>query len=175
MGAFSMGFSSFVGKNTAIDADNEAAKEPVSLGGGGERGRFKLSDDVSFAHGGRYSSGTGGCFGNGSGTATAKTGRMNAMLSTDTNDESFDIIIMDNLMPIMCGDEATRRIRELGFEGLMLGLTGCSLAEDMSSFANTGLDYVFSKPIDLDHFVDVTTWYLTKGKKGGDDEGEGGS
>lgn len=60
-----------------------------------------------------------------------------------------DAILMDSLMPRMNGSEATRRLRELGFTGLIFGLTGNVFDEDIKEFKDAGADEVLSKPLNL--------------------------
>jgi CheY-like chemotaxis protein len=62
----------------------------------------------------------------------------------------FDLILMDFVMPVMDGPTATRRIRDLGFKGLIIGVTGNVLEEDRKHFMKQGADAVLSKPLDFD-------------------------
>lgn len=57
------------------------------------------------------------------------------------------IICMDKEMPNCDGFVAARRIRAMGFVGLILGVTGNALAEDVEEFVNHGADAVLTKPI----------------------------
>lgn len=45
------------------------------------------------------------------------------------------------------GLEATRRIRELGFKRLIIGVTGDALDEDKRAFLDSGADAVLAKPL----------------------------
>eukprot|EP01031_Cornospumella_fuschlensis_P026290 gene26290-31757_t len=61
----------------------------------------------------------------------------------------FDIIFMDNTMPIMTGIEATRELRRKGFRHLILGVTGNSMIDELNDFLNAGTDIVITKPMRL--------------------------
>ena len=67
--------------------------------------------------------------------------------------EPFDLILMDNQMPRMMGHEATQVIRtELRYSGMILGVTGNALAEDIRSFIDHGADMVILKPLTEEKF-----------------------
>ena len=61
----------------------------------------------------------------------------------------FDIIFMDYTMPKMNGGDATRCIRELGFEGLVIGITGNAMDADVEVFKMKGATKVIAKPFDV--------------------------
>jgi CheY-like chemotaxis protein len=68
----------------------------------------------------------------------------------------IDLITMDVQMPVMGGLEATRAIRAAGYEGLIVGLTGNALMEDVAQLKDAGADEVCTKPVDpklLQHVV----------------------
>jgi len=62
----------------------------------------------------------------------------------------FDIVLMDFEMPVLRGPEAASRLRALGFEGAIIGVTGNVLFDDIQFFKDSGADDVLSKPISLD-------------------------
>jgi CheY-like chemotaxis protein len=62
----------------------------------------------------------------------------------------FDLILMDSIMPVMSGVEATRIIRSRGFQGLIVGVTGNILPEDIAQFKESGVNDVILKPLHLD-------------------------
>lgn len=69
------------------------------------------------------------------------------------NEEPFDVILMDNQMPRLMGHEAARVLRhELHFEGLILGVTGNALDDDIRNFIAQGADQVVLKPLTQDKF-----------------------
>jgi CheY-like chemotaxis protein len=67
----------------------------------------------------------------------------------DNNQQSFDVILMDFVMPNMNGPEATRKIRELGYEGIIIGVTGNTLQSDIDEFKLHGANDVLPKPLDI--------------------------
>lgn len=50
-------------------------------------------------------------------------------------------------MPIMSGASATKLIREGGFKGKILGVTGNALQADIDDFIQQGADKVYLKPL----------------------------
>lgn len=59
----------------------------------------------------------------------------------------FDVIFMDQEMPVMNGVDSTTKIRTAGFANLIFGLTGNALDEDKHLFLAAGADCFFSKPL----------------------------
>lgn len=59
----------------------------------------------------------------------------------------FDVILMDFEMPNLNGPEATAQIRALGYSGIVLGVTGNILKEDVDFFREKGANDVLSKPV----------------------------
>jgi CheY-like chemotaxis protein len=66
------------------------------------------------------------------------------------NGKPFDVILMDYQMPNLDGPSATKHIIELGFHGIILGLTGNALPVDIEYFIKCGAKKVFLKPVDMD-------------------------
>jgi len=73
----------------------------------------------------------------------------------------FDAILMDFQMPVMDGPEATRRIRELGYEGLIIGVTGNTLPVDIEFFMKAGATIVLSKPLSVERLDNVLLTFIT--------------
>jgi signal transduction histidine kinase/ActR/RegA family two-component response regulator len=72
-------------------------------------------------------------------------------LTTLKENPDFDLVLMDHMMPVMDGIEATRRIREL--EGRVaripiVALTANALTGSDQMFLEAGMDGYLSKPID---------------------------
>jgi CheY-like chemotaxis protein len=71
-----------------------------------------------------------------------------------------DFILMDYIMPVLQGPEATQRIRELGFTNPIIGVTGNLADEDITQFVTCGADAVLSKPLEmpkLEHLLQELT------------------
>ena len=64
-------------------------------------------------------------------------------------DRSYALIMMDNMMPVMTGKEATEVLRKQNYRGLVVGLTGNVLDEDLEEFRESGCDEVITKPLDV--------------------------
>lgn len=62
---------------------------------------------------------------------------------------NLDTILMDYEMPLIKGPDAVRKIREIGYTGFILGVTGNVLAEDVDYFIGHGANGVLPKPVSL--------------------------
>ena len=62
---------------------------------------------------------------------------------------TFDVILMDDNMPNMCGPDATATARAAGYTGLIFGVTGNTYDAQLEHFAVRGADKVFTKPLDI--------------------------
>ncbi|KAK5749214.1 hypothetical protein LTS12_020725 [Elasticomyces elasticus] len=73
-------------------------------------------------------------------------------------DGGFDIILMDQEMPVLDGNAATRQIRELAEKGEVdripiLGVTANVRSEQQEEMVRAGMDDVISKPYKIDDLV----------------------
>jgi CheY-like chemotaxis protein len=59
----------------------------------------------------------------------------------------FDIVLMDNSMPLLDGMTATRILRLHGVTIPIVGVTGNALEEDLQAFREAGANQVLTKPI----------------------------
>jgi CheY-like chemotaxis protein/HPt (histidine-containing phosphotransfer) domain-containing protein len=62
---------------------------------------------------------------------------------------SYDIVFMDHMMPVMDGIEATEKLRGMGYKGVIVALTANALAGNDEMFKSHGFDDFVSKPIDV--------------------------
>ena len=60
---------------------------------------------------------------------------------------------MDFMMPKMNGPTATKEIRCLGYEGLIIGVTGNFSPQDLDTFTASGANLVMHKPLDIELLV----------------------
>ena len=74
-----------------------------------------------------------------------------------SNNAPYDIIFMDSMMPVMGGIEATARIRDLGYNSLIIGVTGDITEEDAEQFVRCGVNDVMLKPLLLPHVESILT------------------
>jgi len=58
----------------------------------------------------------------------------------------YDCILVDYEMPVMNGPEACKGVREMGYTGFVVGVTGNLLPEDIGHFVDCGADAVLPKP-----------------------------
>jgi CheY-like chemotaxis protein len=73
-------------------------------------------------------------------------------LSLDNVTSHIDMVIMDCNMPRMDGMEASRAMRNMGYRGKILGVTGNVDPKDTANFKSHGADVVFSKPFNVKKF-----------------------
>ena len=62
---------------------------------------------------------------------------------------NYDAVLMDFIMPNMEGPEAARGMRELGYTGLIIGITGNALKADKDRFISCGANMVLTKPVNV--------------------------
>ncbi len=78
----------------------------------------------------------------------------------------FDAILMDIMMPIMDGYEATKEIRNLDREDAkkipIIAMTANAFAEDKQKAIITGMNDHISKPIDSSKLVQIISKYVVK-------------
>ena len=69
--------------------------------------------------------------------------------SAMTRGEPFNCILMDFNMPRKDGPTAAREIRSLGYTGIIIGITGCTMPAETELFVGSGANCVLTKPLDL--------------------------
>gem|GEM_PF-700221 len=74
----------------------------------------------------------------------------------------YDIIFMDHMMPIMDGIEATQKLREMGYSGVIVALTANALTGHDEMFKQNGFDDFISKPIDVWKLDEIIKKYIKK-------------
>jgi CheY-like chemotaxis protein len=93
-------------------------------------------------------------------TVCAENGKL-AIAQAQNN--SFDIIFMDVMMPEMDGIEATREIRKNGYTGLIVAITA-AVNEETRCF-ESGMNDFITKPILFEPFIKkLQNWFPEEGK-----------
>ena len=65
------------------------------------------------------------------------------------NGNIYDIVFMDHMMPKMDGVEATKILRDMGYDRSIVALTANAVAGQAEIFLGNGFDDFISKPIDI--------------------------
>ena len=74
--------------------------------------------------------------------------------------ESFDIILMDCMMPKLDGLEATRQIRASGtrYAGIpVIAFSASTTEEDRKTYHDAGMNDCIDKPVTMDRLTEVLT------------------
>jgi len=75
---------------------------------------------------------------------------------------AYDVVLMDVHMPVMNGEEATRRIREelpVQFQPYIIALTADALETSRERFLAIGMDSYISKPIRIEDLINALVGY----------------
>ncbi|PYI87785.1 MAG: hypothetical protein DMF03_12630 [Verrucomicrobia bacterium] len=78
--------------------------------------------------------------------ATASNGRE---ALTKIASEHFDIVITDHKMPLLCGLDLVRRLREQNFAGKIVVLSAHLSPDNVEAYAALAVDEMLPKPFDL--------------------------
>ena len=73
--------------------------------------------------------------------------------------KKYDLIFMDINMPVLDGESATKRLRELGYEIPIVALTANALDGDKEKYLDLGMNHYLAKPIVIDELEEVLRYY----------------
>ena len=77
-------------------------------------------------------------------------------------EDPFDIILMDMQMPVMDGYEATVRLREAGYDGTIIALTGHTKAYDRQKCLAVGCDDYITKGVSREELLKTIAKHLSE-------------
>ncbi|KAJ3483065.1 hypothetical protein NLI96_g6565 [Meripilus lineatus] len=66
---------------------------------------------------------------------------------TPQDEARYNLVFLDNQMPVMSGLDTVRRLRAMGRNDFVVGVTGNALLTDQEEYLNTGVDHVLTKPV----------------------------
>ena len=69
--------------------------------------------------------------------------------SISNSSVGYDVILMDSEMPRMSGPTATEVIRQKGYIGFIIGVTGNVMQQEVDIFMSKGANKVLFKPLDM--------------------------
>ena len=98
--------------------------------------------------------------------STAENGKeaidcVSSCLVPGSTEAPYDLVLMDFVMPVCDGPTSTKKLREIGFAGLIVGVTGNVMEVDIQLFKDCGADDVFPKPLDISQLEE----YLSKKRR----------
>jgi signal transduction histidine kinase len=74
--------------------------------------------------------------------------------------KTFDVILMDFIMPVLDGPSSTKVLRQNGYKGMILGVTGNMMPSDVQAFEEAGANSVFAKPLKMNKLVEYLSLNL---------------
>lgn len=72
----------------------------------------------------------------------------------------FDIILVEQYMPVIDGADAVKAVRESGYTGLIIGLTNNVSAANVNYFKSFGVNYVVGKPLRMRELQKILHMYV---------------
>jgi CheY-like chemotaxis protein len=94
---------------------------------------------------------------------TAENGKIAYDIFTQSKQGTFDVILMDIMMPVMNGFDATKAIRESDHPEAktipIIAMTANAFAEDVTASLEAGMNAHIAKPINIPMLLSVLNSY----------------
>jgi CheY-like chemotaxis protein len=104
-------------------------------------------------------------------TTLADNGKAGVEMFENNPPGTFDVILMDIMMPVMNGLEAARTIRSLDREDakniVIIAMTANAYDEDIRAALEAGMNAHLAKPIDMSKLIKMLAQYKSSLKQGG--------
>lgn len=97
---------------------------------------------------------------------TVNNGKEAVDLIDRVSEGAFDVILMDVMMPVMDGYEATRTLRSMGVSIPIIAMTANAFAEDVQECLASGMDAHIAKPIDLEKLIQTIACFRNQHGRG---------
>ncbi len=81
-------------------------------------------------------------------------------INTIEKDKSTDLVIMDIQMPVVDGIQATVKLREMQYNGIIFALTALNTFKDIAKYKSKGFDEIVEKPVRREVFLKLIDKYL---------------
>lgn len=97
----------------------------------------------------------------------ADNGQIALDLALEARDHGFpfDVILMDIQMPILNGNEATKRLRDADYTGPIIAITAHTNSHDRQTCIDAGCDDYTTKPVNPNRLIDLVAHYALKQKQ----------
>lgn len=92
--------------------------------------------------------------------ATVDTAENGEIAVEKVRENSYDLVLMDIMMPVMNGYTATQKIREFDSEIPIIAMTANAFEEDREQAFKSGMNEHLAKPIDINSLVKTITKVL---------------
>ena len=79
--------------------------------------------------------------------------------------EHYDLVLMDMQMPVLCGADATIKIREMGYTTPIIAMTANAYEEDRRICIDAGMDSFLTKPLDVDNLIEEIKTFCKNSKE----------
>jgi signal transduction histidine kinase/DNA-binding response OmpR family regulator len=103
-------------------------------------------------------------------TAANGLAAIEGIQAMESTDQAVDLVIMDMAMPGLDGYQATRRLREGGFNRPIIALTAAATREDRDRCLGAGCDSHLTKPVNRQALLEMAQQF---GASAGSDEPQG--